>query len=171
MAKYEKKMMQFEAYQYTGDLSVPACDKDFDETKHAPEWVAMAVLKGILFFEAPEEGAKKELYTRYPDGEVVHIPVGYYIIRWSDTELYPCEPDLFKVSYIPVTEESEERHNMTWRFVLWEKAKQEFEDATKPLHEWLCKYGSPYSAVIVKQCGAQAFEGAISFELPVPNLQ
>ena len=171
MAKYEKKMMQFEAFQYTGELSTPACDKDFDETKHAPQWAAMAVIKGILFFEAPEEGAKKELYTRHPDGEVVHIPVGYYIIRWSDTELYPCEPNLFKASYIPVSEENEERRNMIsrWNNAHHEEMKQELEEAVKPLHEWLCKYGSPYTAVIVKQCGAQAFEGETAVELPVPD--
>ena len=50
MAKYEKKMMQFEAFQYNGELSVSECD-----------WAAMAVLKGILFFEATEEESKTEL--------------------------------------------------------------------------------------------------------------
>ena len=57
-AKYEKKMMQFEAFRYNGSLSRPAVDKDFDESKHAPEWAALAVIKGVLFFEG--EGEKKE---------------------------------------------------------------------------------------------------------------
>ena len=47
MAKYEKKMMQFEAFRYNGSLSRPAVDKDFDESKHAPEWAALAVIKGV----------------------------------------------------------------------------------------------------------------------------
>lgn len=171
MAKYEKKMMQFEAFQYNGSLSFPACEKDYDETKHAPYWAAIAGIKGILFFDVSNPAERPELYTRHPDGEVAHIPVGYYIIRWSDTELYPCEPNLFEASYIPVGEESEEKRclNTQDRYRLWEEKKQELEEAVKPLHEWLCKYGDPYVAVIVKQCGAQVFEGAASFPLPVPD--
>lgn len=99
MAKYEKKMMQFEAFQYNGSLSFPACEKDYDETKHAPYWAVIAGMKGILFFDVSNPAERPELYTRHPDGEIVHIPVGYYIIRWSDTELYPCEPNLFEASY------------------------------------------------------------------------
>lgn len=109
MVKYEKKMMQFEAFQYTGDLSIPVCDKDYDETKHFPEWAALAVLKGILFYDVSNPPERPELYTRHPDGEVVHIPVGYYIIRWSDTELYPCEPNLFEASYKPALCEIKEK--------------------------------------------------------------
>ena len=62
MAKYEKKMMQFEAFRYNGSLSRPAVDKDFDESKHAPEWAALAVIKGVLFFEG--EGEKKRRNER-----------------------------------------------------------------------------------------------------------
>ena len=171
MAKYEKKMMQFEAFQYTGELSLLACDKTFDKTKHVPDWVAMAVVRGILFYDVSNPEEKPKLCTRRPYGEIVHIPVGYYIIRWSDTELYPCEPNLFRASYIPVSEENEERRNLRIQDgdKLREEKKRELEAAVKPLHEWLCKYGSLYTAVIVKQCGAQVFEGTVSFELPVPD--
>lgn len=94
MAKYEKKMMQFEAFRYDGDLI------DSNGKYYVPEWAQEAHKKGILFFNSPEVGdAACELYTRHPDGEVVHIPVNYYIIRWSDTELYPCDPNLFEASY------------------------------------------------------------------------
>lgn len=102
MAKYEKKMMQFEAFRFNGDIIRPALEKDYDESVHAPVWAVLAVVKGILFFDSAKEGEPPcELFIRQPDGEVVHVPVGYYIIRWSDTELYPCEPNLFEASYKP----------------------------------------------------------------------
>lgn len=102
MAKYEKKMTQIEAFQYTGDFSLPACDKDYDKTKHAPEWAALAVVRGNLFFDVSRTGEPPELCTRLPDGETAYIPVGHYIIRASDTELYPCDPRLFEALYIQV---------------------------------------------------------------------
>lgn len=94
MAQYKKKMIQIEAFQYDGHLSLPACEEDYDETKHAPYWVVKAGLKGILYFDVSNPAEIPLLYTRYPNGETVHIPAGYYIIRWSDTELRPCEPSL-----------------------------------------------------------------------------
>lgn len=167
MAKYEKKMMQFEAFQYKGGL-IGSNGKHY-----VPKWAQEAYKKGILSYQGfPKEGAfPRELYTRHPDGEKVHIPVGYYIIRWSDIELYPCEPNLFEASYIPVGEESEEKRclNTQDRHWLCEEKNQELKEAVKPLHEWICKYGDPYVAVIVKQCGVQVFEGAASFPLPVPD--
>lgn len=97
MAKYEKKMMQFEAFQYDGDLI------GSNGKYYAPEWAQEAYKKEILFYRGfPKDGEPPcELYIRHPDGEEVHVPVGYYIIRWSDTELYPCEPSLFEASYTP----------------------------------------------------------------------
>ena len=169
MAKYEKKMMQFEAFRYNGSLSRPAVEKDFDESKHAPEWAAFAVMKGVLFFEG--EGEERKLYTRYPDGETVHIPVGYYIIRWSDTELYPCEPNLFEASYVPVAEGNEEKRclNPQGGQRTWEEKRAELEEAVKPLHEWLCKCGDPYVMVAVTQDRATVHQEEMTTPLPVPD--
>ena len=171
MAKYEKKMMQFEAFRYDGHISLPACEKDYDETKHAPYWVAMAGLKGILFFDTSNPVEIPKLYTRYPDGEVVHIPVGYYIIRWSDTELYPCEQNLFEASYIPVAEGNEEKRclNIQGEQRAWDEKRQELEEAVKPLHEWLCKYGDPYVTVAVTQDRATVHQEYMTTPLPVPD--
>lgn len=169
MAKYEKKMMQFEAFRYNGSLSRPAVEKDFDERKHAPIWAAKAVINGVLFFEG--EGKRKELYTRHPDGEVSHIPVGYYIIRWSDTELYPCEPNLFEASYVLVNKGNKERHSLAIPGVhrTWEEKRAELEEAVKPLHEWLCKYGDPYVTVAVTQDRATVHQEYMTTPLTVPD--
>lgn len=93
MAKYEKKMMQIEAFQYDGDLI------GSDGEYYVPDWAEDAYKKHILFYESSDGS---EICIRKPNGEVVSVPVGYYIIRWSDTELYMCEPALFEASYKPV---------------------------------------------------------------------
>lgn len=106
MAQYQKKMIQIDAFQYKGDAYPAPADNALDETRDVPAWAVEAFSKGILFYGSTSEGEPpRELFTRYPDGEAVHIPVGYYIIRWSDTELYPCEPNLFEASYRPAIDD------------------------------------------------------------------
>ena len=34
----------------------------------------------------------------------LHVPVGHWIIRGTQGELYPCEPAIFQATYEPVTE-------------------------------------------------------------------
>lgn len=171
MAKYEKKMMRFEAFQYTGDFSVPACDEDYDPTRHAPDWAAMAVVRGILFFDVSTPGEPPKLCTRRPDGEIVYIPVGYYIIRWSDTELYPCEPELFEASYIPVGDEDEEKRQLNTQgiYKLRKEKSEEFEEAVKPLHKWICKYGDPYTTITVMMDRATVHQEYMTIPLQVPD--
>ena len=52
---------------------------------------------------------------------------------------------------------------------LREQRGREFEEAVKPLHEWLCKYGNPHMIVTVQQDGAQAYEGIVAASLPIPD--
>ena len=47
--------------------------------------------------------------------------------------------------------------------------KKEFDEAVKPLHDWICKYGCPYTVVIVQMDGAQAYEGFVAAALEVPD--
>lgn len=47
--------------------------------------------------------------------------------------------------------------------------RNEFYEATIPLHDWLCKYGNPHMIVVVAQDGAQAYNGEIAKPLPVPD--
>lgn len=50
-----------------------------------------------------------------------------------------------------------------------EKKKMELELAVKPLHEWLCKYGDPYTTVTVMQDRATMSEEYMSVRMPVPD--
>lgn len=49
------------------------------------------------------------------------------------------------------------------------KMADDFREAVKPLHEWVCKYGHPHMRVVVEQDGAQVYEGQFGVTLPVPD--
>lgn len=158
--KYRTKAerpLTVDAFLYTGNLSVPALEKDFDENTDAPEWIVRAFISGKLHCEHPEDGGEKRLYLDTPDGDIL-IPVDSYIIRSEDGEIFYLKAMYFNDTYEPAPPEVDQ-----------ERKRQEFEEAVKPVHDWICKYGDPYVAVIVKQCGAQVFEGATAVELPVPD--
>ena len=86
MAKYRKKPVVIDAFQFDGDLM----------NKHGkyyvPSWAVNAYQDGIMFFEVPE------LYIKTLEG-VHHASVGDYIIRGVNGELYPCKPDIFEKTY------------------------------------------------------------------------
>lgn len=51
----------------------------------------------------------------------------------------------------------------------WKIQKHEFEAAVKPIHEWLCKYGDPYTTVAVMQDRATVHQEEMTTPLPVPD--
>lgn len=52
---------------------------------------------------------------------------------------------------------------------LREQKRVELELAVKPLHEWLCKYGDPYTTVMVMQDRAAMCQEYMTVRLPVPD--
>lgn len=50
-----------------------------------------------------------------------------------------------------------------------EQKRKEFEEAVKPMHDWLCKYGHPHMVVVVEQAGAQVYEGIAGKTMGVPD--
>ena len=87
MAKYRKKPVVIEAFQYDGDLMM-----DTKGEYYVPVWAAEAYQDGTLYFEGPE------LYIKTLEG-VHHASVGDYIVRGVNGELYPCKPDIFDKTY------------------------------------------------------------------------
>lgn len=53
--------------------------------------------------------------------------------------------------------------------IVADERQKEFDEAVKPLHEWLCKYGHPHMKVIVDQGGAEALEGICGVPLNPPD--
>lgn len=91
MAKYRKKPVEIEAFQYNGDLM------DKNGEYYVPTWAINAYQDGVMYFVGPE------LYITTLEG-VYHVSVGDYIIRGVNGELYPCKPDIFEKTYDKVGE-------------------------------------------------------------------
>lgn len=92
MAKYRKKPVEIEAFQYDGDFM------NKDGNYYIPEWGVKANLEGVLYFE---DG---ELFVNTLEGKH-HASVGDYIIKGVKGELYPCKPDIFEMTYDEIKDE------------------------------------------------------------------
>lgn len=95
MAKYRKKPVTIEAYQYEGDFVSSG-------NWTAPDWVNEAYNNGILVYK--EVGnTPPELYVKTIEGD---MKCNYkdYIIKGVKGELYPCKPDIFEETYEQVAE-------------------------------------------------------------------
>lgn len=82
MAKYRKKPVVVEAFQYNGTLT------DKFGLWLAPSWSAKALKENVMYYDGPE------LYIKTLEGDH-HVSVGDFIIRGVHGELYPCKPDIF----------------------------------------------------------------------------
>lgn len=89
VAKYRKKPIVVEAFQYDGDLIKS------DGWFYAPPWAEKAYLDGTLFYGSDEPW---ELYVETLEG-VVHVSVGDYLIQGVNGEIYPRKPDIFEKTY------------------------------------------------------------------------
>lgn len=152
-----EKPVVVDAFLYTGNLSVPVLDKDFDEKTDAPEWIVRAFISGKLHCEHPEDGSEKQLYMDTPDGDIL-IPFDSYIIRSEDGEIFYLKAMYFDDTYEPAPPEVDQ-----------EQKRQEFEEAVKPIHDWLCKYGDPYTTVAVMQDRATVKQEYMTVPLPFPD--
>lgn len=91
MAKYRKKPVVIEAFQYDGDLI------NSDGKYYVPEWVGEAYENGTIFF-SDTQNSPSELYIKTLEGPL-HASVSDYIIKGVNGELYPCKPDIFEKTY------------------------------------------------------------------------
>lgn len=89
--KYRKKSVETEAFQYDGDL------KGSDGGYYVPDWVVTAFEEGTLYYDTFEE-QPGELFINNPEG-AIHVPVGDYIIKGVNGDLYPSKPDIFEQNY------------------------------------------------------------------------
>lgn len=98
MAKYRKKPVVIEAFQYDGDL------RRFDEKYYVPDWAVKAFENGVIHFGSLEFGEPPcEMFIDTLEG-THHASVGDYIIQGVNGEIYPCKPDIFEKTYERVVE-------------------------------------------------------------------
>ena len=91
MAKYRKKPVIIEAFQYDGDLM------GSNGKYYVPDWAIEALEKGIMYYDC-FEGKPSELFIKTLEGNH-HASVNDYIIKGVNGELYPCKPDIFEKTY------------------------------------------------------------------------
>lgn len=84
MAKYRKKPVIIEAFQFTQTNFL--CQKD------CPKWIKDAVSLKTIFYK---DG---NFYCKTLEGDL-KISLNDYIIQGVSGELYLCKPDIFKLTY------------------------------------------------------------------------
>ncbi|MGL5271465.1 MAG: hypothetical protein ACRC7I_13260 [Selenomonadaceae bacterium] len=93
MAKYRKKPVEVEAFQYDGDFI------NSKGESYVPKW-AIDALNGFTLqigsFDFKDDPAG--LYIRTLEG-TMRIDIGDFIIQGVNGELYPCKPDIFEKTY------------------------------------------------------------------------
>ena len=93
MAKYRKKPVEIEAFQYDGDL------KGSDGNYYVPDWAVKAFEEGIMFYDSLS-GIEEpcELFINTLEGRH-HVSVNDYVIQGGNGELYPFKPYIFEKTY------------------------------------------------------------------------
>ena len=87
MAKYRKKPVVIEAFEWTGGP---------DQTED-PEWIIDAIRTNLVWFNNP---GTKHCNMEIKTLEGNHVAnQGDYIIKGVKGEIYPCKPDIFKMTY------------------------------------------------------------------------
>lgn len=105
MAKYRKKPVEIEAFQYTGHL------RDSSGRICVPEWAIEAFENGTLIYMSFSPLHHPcDLYVRTLEGDM-HAKVGDYIIKGIKGELYPCKPDIFEKTYEQLDQALEEEND------------------------------------------------------------
>jgi hypothetical protein len=94
--KYLKKPVVIEAIQWTGKNLIDV----ITFTDKRPELNAMAASDG---WESYSNLVKNEGLKIYTLEGVMDASIGDYIIRGVQGELYPCKPDIFKMTYEELT--------------------------------------------------------------------
>lgn len=93
MAKYRKKPVVIDAFQYDGDLI------ESDGKYYVPDWAVKAFKDGVIHFGSLRlDEPPCEMFIDTLEG-THHANVGDYIIRGVNGELYPCKPNIFEKTY------------------------------------------------------------------------
>ncbi|WP_440896247.1 hypothetical protein ACS127_17255 [Amphibacillus sp. Q70] len=87
MAKYRKKPVEIEAFEWTGDR----------HQIEDPIWISDAIKEGAVQFDHIGTG-DVQLTIKTLEGNM-RANRGDYIIKGVQGEIYPCKPDIFEQTY------------------------------------------------------------------------
>lgn len=85
MARYRKRPVIIEAFQWTGGI---------DQTED-PEWIVEAIKRGDVYYQG---GDVPYLTIDTLEGKM-RANVGDFIVKGISGEIYPCKPDIFVATY------------------------------------------------------------------------
>lgn len=88
MAKFRKKPVAIEAFQWTGSLA-----QGEDSV-----WIKEAINQGKVYYQG---GDSPYLTIETLEG-AMRASVGDWVIKGIKGEIYPCKPDIFAATYEPV---------------------------------------------------------------------
>lgn len=137
MAKFRKKPVVIEAFQFDGDLIF------YNGKYYVPEWAIKAFKEGVLFYDGltPSQ-SPSELYIKTLEGKM-HVSYGDYVIQGVNGELYPCKPDIFEKTYddanlssLQIDDFAKEVHQNAADHGWWEE-KRSFGDIISLCHSEL----------------------------------
>lgn len=93
MAKYRKKSVVIEAFQYDGDLM------GSDGKYYVPDWAVKAFEDGVIYFDSLKpDGPPCEMFIKSFE-EIYHANVGDYIVKTYDGDICPYDPYNFEKIY------------------------------------------------------------------------
>lgn len=102
MAFYRKKPVVIEAVCL--DDVIIGADRNyrvvFDTKEDLPEWLTAALINEVVY---PVSDEPPQVIVKTFEGEMF-ASKGDWIIRGVKGELYPCKPDVFRVTYDPAAE-------------------------------------------------------------------
>jgi hypothetical protein len=87
MGQYRKKPVVIEAFLWT----------DGPDQIEDPTWIVDAIKAGEVWFSAPGSD-HCQMFINTLEG-VHQANIGDYIIKGVKGELYPCKPEIFKMTY------------------------------------------------------------------------
>jgi hypothetical protein len=82
MAKYRKKPVVIEAFQWFGD----------HRQEEDPEWIVEAIKRSEVYFVG------QDMLINTLEGTMT-CDEGDYVIQGVKGEIYPCKPDIFALTY------------------------------------------------------------------------
>lgn len=97
--RYKKIPVEIEAIQFKDIVRMNPIRKDYNSDE-----ISSFVGSPLRTVTEPSDSPSGEVYLEIPTLEgVMRSSVGDYIIRGVKGEYYPCKPDIFKMTYEPVT--------------------------------------------------------------------
>ena len=93
MPKFTKKQVTIEAFEY------------YPTSVGFPQWFCDAIDAGDVHFEIDEPGDPDRVAIIKTLEGNHQANIGDYIIQGVKGELYPCKPDIFKMTYNPAKED------------------------------------------------------------------